>query len=77
MSVTDYGSRLPPGQLALRQVSKVGHTVPCHMQVFGRPGQLALWQVGKTDKHLRDQSIADSCGDVDFRRVNLEARPTQ
>jgi hypothetical protein len=40
------------------------------MQVFGLPGQLALWQVGKADKHLRDRSIADPSGDVDFRRVN-------
>jgi hypothetical protein len=45
MTETNYGSRLP-GQLALRQVGKEGRTVQCHMQVFGRPGQLVLWQVG-------------------------------
>ena len=41
-----------PGQLALRQVGKVGHTTPSHVQGLGPPGQLALWQVGKADKPL-------------------------
>jgi hypothetical protein len=34
------------------------------------PGQLALWQVGKAGKPLRDRSIADPVRVVDFRRVN-------
>ncbi len=72
MSETDYGSRLP-GQLALRQVGKVGHTVPCQMQVFGRPGQLALWQVDKADKYLRDWSITDPSGGVDLPSSKVEA----
>ncbi len=57
----------------LRQVDKVGRTVQCHMQVFGRPGQLALWQVGKAGKPLRDRSISDPVRAVDFRRVNSRA----
>ncbi len=65
MSETDYGSRLP-GQLALRQVGKVGRTVPCHVQEFGRSGQLALWQMGKAGKPLHDQSIADPVRVVDY-----------
>ena len=51
MSETDYGSLLP-GQLALRQVGKVGPTIPSHVQVFDPPGQLALWQVGEAGKPL-------------------------
>ncbi len=40
------------GQLALRQVGKVGPTIPSHVQVFDPPGQLALWQVGEAGKPL-------------------------